>query len=274
MPIGEPEAVLPPAEAKVESAAGSLLDDLVTLFLMPTQLFRRLPVVNRGGAALALLLVFQVSYAIGVISTGVLDYEIDIQTEKQASQQAILQEGEQKSKELDQALESLDKAAIFSKLLARVVLVIGEPLRLLVGIGLLAGLLFVAVALFGGKPDFSVLAGLVVFASWVEVPRLALRLYLLSQIGASRVDTSAAAFVHHTAQGLPVYLLLRQLDPFALWFWILVGLGLVTSGQLQRRAAIRVVFGLVFLSMGWRLVLDLLEVTDLTALMQEGESQK
>lgn len=274
MPTGEPAALLSEAGPEPQSGTGGLLEDLFALYTQPGQLFARLPAINRAGAALALLLLLQVLYAFAVIATGVHDYEIDVQTEKHASQEAIRQEGEQKSQDLDKALETLEKGAIFSKLLTRVLLILGEPLRYLVSIGLIAGLLYLAVALQGGKPNFPVLAGICVFASWVEIPRMVLRLYLLAQVGASRVDTSAGAFVQRPDQGLALYVLLRQLDPFVLWFWSLVGLGLVSSGQLRVRAAVRVILCLVILACGCRLLFDVLEVADLTALTSEGGASK
>jgi hypothetical protein len=108
-------------------------------------------------------------------------------------------------------------------------------------VGMLSAFLFLIVALRGGKPNFQVLLGVTTFASYVEVPRLIMQLVLTAQLHVSRVETSAAAFYSRAEVGLGNYLLLRRLDPFEVWYYVLVGLGLYHTGQLNRRWAIATV---------------------------------
>src|SRR5262249_17009180 len=111
-----------------------------------------------------------------------------------------------------------------------------------------ASLFFVIVALGGGaKPDFRLLAAVAVFAAYVEVPRLLVRLVLISQLQALRVETSAAAFFDLHA-GLVPYLLLRRLDPCDFWYWGLVFLGVWKTGQISCRTAFLAVVVLALLA--------------------------
>ena len=82
----------------------------------------------------------------------------------------------------------MEKAAEFQVILHQVVRVIGRPLLTLATVGLVAGFLFVAVALSGGKPKMALLTGIV--AS------------LLAR-GRAPIDAAtAAAYVHGAAGDL------------------------------------------------------------------------
>jgi Yip1 domain len=216
-----------------------LLGDMVRLFTSPSTLFANLPFVNRAGGALLVLIAAQLVASALVISTRVPDYEISVRAEKESTRAAEQLKGDDNSEELARILEALDKKAVFDKLFARVLLFIGGPVRLLLGVAVVASLLFLAVALGGAsKVDFRVLWGIVVFASCVELPRLLLRVILVAGVHATRVETSLAAFLPGQRAGLGAFLLLRRLDPFEAWYWVLVGLGLWKSGQMSGRRAL------------------------------------
>src|SRR5207247_980626 len=82
------------------------------------------------------------------------------------------------------------------------------------------------------------LAGVAVFAAFVDVPKMLVRILLISQLQVSRVETSAAAFAAGPDVSLALYILLRRLDPFDIWYWFLIGLGLWKTGQLSGRASV------------------------------------
>ncbi len=219
------------------------------LFTSPGTLFAHLPFVNRAGGALLVLIVAQLVAAALVLSTRVPDYEIGARAEKESTRAAEQLKGDDNSEELARALELLDKKAVFDKLFARVLLFVGGPVRLLLSVGVVASLLFLAVALGGtGKADFRVLWGIVVFASCVELPRLLVRVILVAGVHATRVETSLAAFLPGQRAGLAAFLLLRRLDPFEAWYWALVGLGLWKSGQMSGRRALVVALALALLA--------------------------
>jgi hypothetical protein len=259
--VGGEQALERPAPQP--AAPGSLAADLFSLYVQPSDLFARLPRWNRSAPALLLLLLLHALFGLALASTRVLDYEIDRRTQRVLGRQADLPPTDAAADELNRTLDGIEKAGVFAKMLARVQLVAGGPLRVLVGVGVLAGLLFVVVAFAGrAKPDFSLLAGLAVFAAYVEVPQLLLRLWLVAQLQASRVEATAAAFAVGPQVGLGAYLLLRRLDPFAAWYWCLIGLGLWKTGQLSGRLSVCVTVALALLSALVQCCLDLPELAD------------
>jgi hypothetical protein len=268
----ELDASAPPAPGpRPRERPGGLVRDLANLYLRPSTLFDELPRWNRSAAALLLLMALQALYAFGVVSTGVLDYETDADTQKAWSRYADQPHSDESADQVNATLDGLIKGGTFTKLLRRVGLVAGGPVRVAVGAGLLAGVLFIVVALRGtAKPDFHLLAAVAVFAAYALVPRLLVRLFLISQLQVSRVETSAAAFapVPHISLGL--YLLLRRLDPFDAWYWALVGLGVWRTGQLSARAALVTVLVLALLVALIQTALDVPELAILPAYPPES----
>jgi hypothetical protein len=254
------------AEPEVGSPAGGLLTDLVRLFTSPGALFADLPVVNRAGGALFVLVVAHLAAAGLILSTHVPDYEISARAEKESTRAAEQLKGDDNSEELARTFEALEKKAVFDKLFARVVRLVGAPAWLLLGVAVVASLLFLTVALWGtGKADFRLLWGVVVFASCVELPRLAVRVALITGVHATRVETSLAAFLPGPRAGLAAFLLLRRFDPFEAWFWALVGLGLWKTGQMSGRRALAVALVLALLAALVQGCLDVGNFADLPA---------
>jgi hypothetical protein len=227
-----------PSDQSETARKGGLLKDIWAVFFHPTTLFRELPRTNRVAGALILLMALHALYGLGLYATGVLDYEIDVQTQTQISGLRQHPPAKDDAAKFTSALEMIEKGSVFQKELSRVLLLAGGPLRLLLNVSILSALLFLVVALRGGKPNFQVLLGVTTFASYVEAPRLIMQLVLTAQLHVSRVETSAAAFFSRADVGLANYLLLRRLDPFEVWYYVLVGLGLYHTGQLKRRWAI------------------------------------
>jgi Yip1-like protein len=245
LPEQEEPAGVPPGQAS--ERGGSLARDLVRIYVSPGALFADLPRWNRSAAALVLLMALYALYGLAVLSTGVSDYENDLAAQEEIGRLPDQPRNDDNAEELDRQRDALEKGAVFGKMLARVEFVVGNPVLLAAAVGLLAGVLFIIVALWGAtKPDYHVLAGVVTFAAYVSVPCWLVRLLLISQLHVSRVETSAAVFAPAHAP-LALYLLLRRLDPFEVWFWALVGLGLYRSGQLSRRGTVIAVVVLALL---------------------------
>jgi hypothetical protein len=248
-----------------------LLRDLVRLYTSPTALFADLARWNRSAAALLLLMLLHAVFAVGLVSTRVQDFEIDTATQKAINQYANQPHSDESAEDVNRALTALEKGAVFYKLVARVLLVMGGPVRVAAVAGLLASVLFVVVALRGAaKPDFHLLAAVAVFAAYAEVPRLAVRLFLVSQLQVTRVETSLAAFVSAPHVSLPLYLLLRRLDPFDLWYWVLVGLGVWKTGQLSGRVSIVTVVILALAATALLAVLDVPGLADFAVSQPES----
>jgi hypothetical protein len=71
---------------------------------------------------------------------------------------------------------------------------------------------------------------------------------LVASIHATRVETSLAALLSGPRAGLTAFLLFRRLDPFEVWFWVLIGLGLWKTGQMSGRRALLVTLALALLA--------------------------
>lgn len=261
-------------EPSEPSPGGTLLGDLVRLYVEPEALFAALPVVNRGAAALWLLLGLYALQAALLLSTGVHDYEIDRQTQRKMAREAERLPGDENADELVRNLEAMEKQAVFDRMLNRLLLLIGGPLRVLVGVIVVAALLYAVVALRGtARADFALLAGVAVFAAWTQVPRLLLLLFLVPELGATRIETSAAAFVSAPQTPLGTYLLLRRLDPFDVWYWLLVGLGAWKTGQLPFGRAVVATCGLALLSTLFLLTMDFQNLADMTQVWQSMQEE-
>lgn len=224
---------LPPVAVKV--GLDALVLDLADFFLRPVSLFQRMPRQNRGRAALVCVLLLQVLLGWAVVSTGVYDYEILTQSQRSINEYARRHEDDQ-AEVLEETLEAMEKGAEFQMLLNRLWLWVGGPVRTLGVVGALTGLLFAVAALTGSRPDGPLLAGVVAFACLVEIPKRMLELWLMIATGSSRVETSLAAFATDPDISLWAYLLLRRLDPFEMWFWAALGVGLYQTGQTPRKS--------------------------------------
>jgi hypothetical protein len=219
-----------------------LISDLVALFVRPGALFAEFHRLRRTGPALALLAFLHLLYAGALLSTGVPDYEIQAQAQTMINREAEKLKGDEDSDELTRTVETLEKMASFNQVFSRIALLAGGPVRLLVGIALVSSVLFLIVSLAGiAKADFAQIAAVVVFASYTEVPRLLVKLLLVSQLHVLRVETSLAALLSHPKVAPALFLLLRRFDPFEFWYWGLIGLGLWKTGQLSGRRAFVVV---------------------------------
>lgn len=214
-------------------------EDIASLFLRPSALFLGLAVENRAGRALGILLILEMALTGLIVSTGVVDYEIEADTQRQVSERLRDQEGPDDDDALASTLSSIEKWGVFKKLLAKLGWVLGIPGRTLAGVIVLSWILFAAVALRGGKPKYEELLAVAVFASFVELPRLLVKLYLITELQVARVETSLAAFVP-VGPKTPfwIYLLARRIDPFEIWFWILVGYGIWKIGALRAKSAV------------------------------------
>jgi hypothetical protein len=261
-------AVTPPERPPPEQA-GSLLGDIGNLFLAPGRLFADLPRWNRSGSALLVLMLLHVAYACALISTGVPDYEIGLAAQKAINRVPEPSPADDNADDINRKVTALEKGVTFNKLLTRILMIVGGPVSVLLRAAVVASLLFVIVALSGGaKPDFQLLAAIAVFAAYVEVPRMLVRLVLIAQLHALRVETSAAAFLDLHAGLLP-YLVLRRLDPFVFWYWGLICLGVWKTGQLSGRSALITVAVLALLAaVVTAATVDLGDLADLEKLLE------
>ncbi|HVJ82633.1 MAG TPA: hypothetical protein VNC50_16310 [Planctomycetia bacterium] len=234
-PLGEKDDAAPPP-------GRDLLHDLWLVVWNPYRVFINLPRVNRAASALVLLLAAQAFMGWWLSGTGVHDYAVDVEAQKAVTAALRKHEGDEDPNLALTEAEMIEKTATFTKLVGAIGRTAGPPFNTLMVIGLLSSFLFVRMALAGGKPKFGVLAAAMVFASYVELPRQALRLWLVCNVKMARVETSAAAFPTRLGPpegiGIGQYVALRRFDPFDLWFWILFFIAARTAAQLPTRKAL------------------------------------
>src|SRR5262245_28531413 len=110
--VGSEQALERPAPQP--AAPGSLAADLFGLYVRPSVLFARLPRWNRSASALLLLLLLHALFGLALVATGVLDYEIDVRTQRVLGRQADLPPTDAAADELNRTLDGIDKGAVFA----------------------------------------------------------------------------------------------------------------------------------------------------------------
>ena len=252
-----------PAEQPYPPGA-NVFHDIWLAFANPSRVFYNLPRINRSTTALVILLLVLGTLGHLTTRTGVYAYEVKREANRAAFAYQKSHEGDDDPNAANAMAESIEKGSEFQVILNRLIAVFGKPLWTLCVVGLVGGFLFVAVALSGGKPKMSLLTGIVVFASFVQVPHAALRLYLTGLTKHTRVETSAAAFPTQLGGehgvSLGGYIGLRRLNPFDIWFWALMYLGLRKGARMTLRGAGASLAVMLFFDLVWQSGLDYAEL--------------
>lgn len=199
----------------------------------PGRLFRRVEDVGAYGWTLFVLLTLVTLVGVVEIQTGLIDRYVDQQTEESLALVEKTQGNLVDRVQLRENMEEVRKQGEFMKLLRRLGAVVLKPLYMLSSFLLISSLLYAAVALTGRKPEYHTLLTICVYAGFVELLGYVLRLAMMFAYRTPHVDTSLAILA---PMGKAPYL--AAIDPFRIWFWVLVGIGLVVTQQLGRRVAI------------------------------------
>ncbi len=211
------------------------------VFTSPVRLFRRVEDTGAYGWPLVVLLALSVLIGYAEIQTGLIDRVVALQTERQLAELEKTQGLLVDRMELRDRMDDLRKQGEFMVLIRRLGAVALTPLHLLVSFLFISSILYAAVALTGRKPEYHTLMSICVYAGFVQLSGYALRLIMMLCYRTSQVDTSLAMLAE---PGKPTAL--AAIDPFRIWFWVLVVVGVCVTQQLRRRTAI-VWCGLMFL---------------------------
>jgi hypothetical protein len=227
------------------------LRHIAWVFARPRKLFDRVEDSGAYGWALILLLalIFLIGYA--QVQTGLIDRVVDRQTEQVLADMEESQATLVDRIELREQMEEIRKLGEFNKLMARLGAIVVAPLVTLSSFLLIASILYAVVALTGRKPEYHTLMGICVYAGFVEVSAYGLRLLMMLCYRTTEVNTSLGMFVF---SGEPTWL--AGIDPFRLWFWGLVALGLVTTQQLRKRTAILSCAVMCLVAIGARIAME------------------
>ena len=106
-------------------------------------------------------------------------------------------------------------------------------------------------ALSGRKPEYHTLMSICVYAGFIELAAFVLQLALMLYFRTTEIDTSLRAL---GPVGKPT--VLAGIDPFRIWFWVLVGIGLTVTHQLSRRMAIATCSVMCLVAIGGRAALE------------------
>jgi len=199
----------------------------------PSSLFSRVEDTGAYGPALVVLLLLMVLLGYAQVQTGLIDRVVDQQTEAQLAELEKAQLGVVDKVELRDAMDGVRKTGQFMKMLSRIGAVVVSPVWTLTSFLLISSMLYAAVALTGRKPEWHTLMSICVYAGYLGLLATALRLVMMLVYRTTQVDTTLRML---TDPGKPSPW--AGVDPFRMWFWVLVAMGLTITRQLSRRAAI------------------------------------
>jgi len=224
------------------------LRDLGLLVTRPRALFARVEDTGAYGWALAVLLVLVTLVGYAEAQTGLYERLVDQDVERAQADLEATQGHLLDRVELRDKMEELRKGGEFNKVLRRLEVIVLSPIGLLVSFLLTASVLYAAVALIGRKPEYHTLMAICTYSGFVILGSQALRLVMMLCYKTTRVDTSLQMLAPAGK-----YAWLAAFDPFRLWYWLLVGLGVVVTQQLGRRSAIVTVSLLLLVASGVRI---------------------
>jgi ABC-type Na+ efflux pump permease subunit len=215
--------------------------DIPRVFFAPRSLFARVEDVRAYAWPFVLLLTAVTLIGYATIETGLIDRQVDLELETQIEQiekqQLDVVERSQLKKQMDDARKGGD----FMRLMRRIQVIVAEPAKVMASCLLISALFYGLVALTGRKPEWHTLLTVCVFASFIDVVRLLFRLVLMLSYGRLEVDTSLGVLAallpqngeHAQQTAAMLGHVLGGIEPLAIWFWIVVCIGLTTTVQLR-----------------------------------------
>ena len=203
------------------------------VFTSPRVLFAGVDDAGGYGWALVAVLVLVLLIGYAEVQTGLIDRVVDQQTEEALASLEESQAHLVDRIELTERMDDVRKAAEFNKLLARLSVIVFAPSYLLASFLLIASALYAVVALTGRKPEYHTLMSICVYSGFIELVGYIVRLAMVIFYRTTEVDTSLGMLGAAGEQSPLV-----AVDPFRIWFWVLVAIGLMVTRQLSRRVAV------------------------------------
>ncbi len=220
------------------------LRDIPLVFIAPRRLFARVEDVPAWNWPLLLALTAVTLVGFAMVETGLIDQQVDRRVSARIAAAEFMRHDVVERSALREQIERELKQGRFEKLLARIQVIVAEPAKALGGLLLVAALLYGLVALIGRKPEWHTVLTVCVFAGFVDLLRLLTQLALMLHFSTLDVHTSlaplAARLIGPTANPVALAALsgaLTAVDPFRIWFWWIMLVGLSTTAQLPRRQA-------------------------------------
>ena len=216
------------------------VQDILRVLLAPRQVFARVEDVPAWRWPLLILLTVVTLIGYATVQTGLIDREVDRQVQAQMAEIDRTQRDVVERSALRELYDQQHKAGEFMKLLTRMRAIVVEPVQALATVLLVAAGLYGLTALTGRKAEWHTLLTICVLAGFADALRLLVVLGLRLYTHVLDVDTSLALLLRllPPATGrIPPTLaleagLLTALDPFRMWYWAIVVIGLAASAQL------------------------------------------
>lgn len=235
------------SDPQTPRAAALGVADALRVLTAPRSVFRRIEDTGAYGWTLAVLLGLVTLIGYAEVKTGLIERVVQRQTEQRKAKVEREQRDLLGRVELRAALEEIDQAGKFTTLTTQILAVAASPVYFLASVLVIASCLYAAVALTGRKPEYHTLVAICVYSEFVELFAYILRLAMMLVYRTVEVDTSLGILATSKT-----WLWLSAIDPFRIWFWVLLAMGVTTTRQLSRRAAIIACVALCLLAMGAR----------------------
>lgn len=235
------------AETQQGGEAAPGVRHAMLVFSSPPALFRRVEDTGAYGWTLVTLLALVTLLGYAEVQTGLIDRVVDQKTEGRLAELEGSQANLVDRVLLREQMDDIRKTGEFEKLMTRLGAVVASPAYILVSALLIASCLYAMVALTGRKPEYHTLMSICVYAMFVDLLAQAVRLAMILFYRTIEVNTSLGMV--SASRGLAW---LSAIDPFRIWFWVLVAIGLTVTQQLSRRMAIVSCMLMCLVAMGVR----------------------
>ncbi|MCH7808240.1 MAG: YIP1 family protein [Planctomycetes bacterium] len=209
------------------------LRDVALVVTAPRSVFARVEDTGAYGWALVLLLGLVILIGYAKVQTGLIDAVVERQTlAAKAQVEKTLGNLVDRTRRRE-AMVEVEKDGEFNRLITRLMVIVVAPVYFLASFLLIASVLYAIVALTGRKPEYQTLMSICVYAAFLEVIGYAIGLAMMFYYRTTEVGTSLALL---GTPGQPT--VWAAVEPFRIWFWVLMALGLIVTRQLTRRMAI------------------------------------
>jgi hypothetical protein len=175
------------------------------------------------------------------VQTGLIDREVDRRVRQRIAMIDEMQRDVVERSALSELYDREYKQGQFEKMLTRIQVVAAEPAKALATALLIAAVFYGMVALSGRKAEWHTLLTICVYAGFIDALRLLTQLVLMLRYETLEVYTSLAPLARHfldfqtakPAAVIAVWSGLDAFDPFRIWYWLVVLVGLATTEQLR-----------------------------------------
>ena len=213
--------------------------DIPLVWFAPRRLFARVEDVPAYGWPLTILLTCVTLIGYASVQTGLIDRLVTVRVQQNIESIDRERRDVVERSELRDLYEQAQRQGQFERVIERMRVIVAQPVSTLATALLIAAVLYGMVALTGRKAEWNTLLTICVFAGFIELLRLVARLALMLHYGVLDVYTSPAPLVRALAgadaDGSAValaYGLLSAADPFCVWYWLVVLIGLSATAQL------------------------------------------